>query len=273
VDPRQAFFQSRFGGGGGGAGGGGAGGSRGGDGGRVSTPKVVASADELSNSLIVSAPEEQMTIVEDLVKQVDVPVEDIAEIRVFKLKYANAQDTADMLKNLFPDLSSPSSGGNNNNRGGFRGGFFGAFGGGATAGAATGAAGQSQRALKQNRVVAVADARTSSVLVTASATMMEQIAKMMDQLDSDPSKQQKVFVIPVENADPAQMQQILQGLFPSQNTRSTQSSTANGRSGFGTGTTTRNNGGNNTSRTGSSSGFGGTGSSGLGGRSGFGTGN
>ncbi|NBV24345.1 MAG: hypothetical protein EBS05_20805 [Proteobacteria bacterium] len=273
VDPRQAFFQSRFGGGGGGAGGGGAGGSRGGDGGRVSTPKVVASADELSNSLIVSAPEEQMTIVEDLVKQVDVPVEDIAEIRVFKLKYANAQDTADMLKNLFPDLSSPSSGGNNNNRGGFRGGFFGAFGGGATAGAATGAAGQSQRALKQNRVVAVADARTSSVLVTASATMMEQIAKMMDQLDSDPSKQQKVFVIPVENADPAQMQQILQGLFPSQNTRSTQSSTANGRSGFGTGTTTRNNGGNNTSRTGSSSGFGGTGSSGVGGRSGFGTGN
>ncbi|NBR86408.1 MAG: hypothetical protein EBS84_10240 [Proteobacteria bacterium] len=266
VDPRQQFFQSRF--GGGGATGGGN--SRGDSGGRVSTPKVVASADELSNSLIVSAPEEQMTIVEDLVKQVDVPVEDVAEIRVFKLKYANAQETADMLKNLFPDLNSTGNN-NSNNRGGFRGGFFGGFGGG-TAGTTTGAAGQSQRALKQNRVVAVADARTSSVLVTASATMMEQIARMIEQLDGDPAKQQKVFVIPVENADPAQMQQILQSLFPSQNTRSTQSSSASGRSGFGTGTTTRNNGGNNTGGRTGSSGFGGTGSSGVGGRSGFGTG-
>ena len=175
-----------------------------------------------------------------------------------------------MLKNLFPDLNSTGNN-NSNNRGGFRGGFFGGFGGG-TAGTTTGAAGQSQRALKQNRVVAVADARTSSVLVTASATMMEQIARMIEQLDGDPAKQQKVFVIPVENADPAQMQQILQSLFPSQNTRSTQSSSASGRSGFGTGTTTRNNGGNNTGGRTGSSGFGGTGSSGVGGRSGFGTG-
>jgi len=278
VNPMQQMFQSRFGGGGGDRGGGGS--SRGGSsasGGRVTTPKVVASADELSNSLIVSAPEDSMTMIEDVVKQVDVPVEDITEVKVFRLKYAGATETATMLKNLFPDTSTQGSRTGGRTGGSFFGGFRppGSSGGG---GGASGASGQSERILKQNKVVAVADVRTESVIVTASPTLMEQITSMIAQLDSDPSKQQKVFVIPVENADPAQMQQILQGLFPTQSGRSSQNNQA-GRNAFGTGTTTRNNGGRSTgtggasgfSRGGNSSGFGG-GSSGFGsGGSGFGT--
>ncbi len=263
VNPMQQMFQSRFGGGGGGSS---AGASSGQAGGRVNTPKVVASADELSNSLIVSAPEAQMPIIEDLVKQVDVPVEDVTEVKVFRLKHASADETATLIKSLFPDTSTQGSG-NRSGRTGGGGGFFGGFRptGGGTTGAATGS---SERALKQNRVVAVADARTMSVIVTASPALMEQITGMIAQLDGDPSKQQKVFVIPVENADPAQMQQILQTLFPTQNGRSATSSQS-GRSGFGTGTTTRNNGGQsttggrNSSSTGST-GFG-TGGGGTGG--------
>jgi general secretion pathway protein D len=257
VNPMQQMFQSRFGGGGSSAGGA----SSGQAGGRVNTPKVVASADELSNSLIVSAPESQMPIIEDLVKQVDVPVEDVTEVKVFRLKHASADETATLIKSLFPDTSTQGSG----NRGGRTGGgssFFGGFrppGGGTT----SAAAGSSERALKQNRVVAVADARTMSVIVTASPTLMEQITGMIAQLDGDASKQQKVFVIPVENADPAQMQQILQTLFPTQNGRSATSSQS-GRSGFGTGTTTRNNGGQSTT--------GGRSSSSSTGSTGFGTG-
>ncbi|MEQ2009349.1 MAG: secretin N-terminal domain-containing protein [Limisphaerales bacterium] len=272
VDPRQQLFQ-RFGGGGGSPfGGGGTSGGRGGSaasGGRVTTPKVVASADELSNSLIVSAPEDSMTMIEEVVKQVDVPVEDVTEIKVFRLKYASADDTATMLKNLFPDTSTQGNRGGGNRTGSFFGGFRppGSTGGGTSAGA-----GQSERALKQNKVVAVADNRTTSVIVTASPTLMEQITGMIAQLDSDPSKQQKVFVIPVENADPAQMQQILQALFPTQSGRTAQSSgTRTGTGGFGTGTTTRNNGGQSgtSGRTGSSTGFGGGGnSSGFGGSGG-----
>ena len=268
VDPRQMFFQ-RFGGGGGPGGGSSSGGSQGG--GRVSTPKVAAAADELSNSLIVSGPEAQMTLIEDVIKQVDVPVEDVTEVKVFRLKYAGATETATMLKNLFPDTSTQGS-----RTGGGRtgGGFFGFRppGSGGTGGGAgsSGASGQSERLLKQNRVVAVADVRTESVIVTASPTLMEQISNMITQLDSDPSKQQKVFVVPVENADPAQMQQILQSLFPTQSGRSAQNSQS-GRNAFGTGTTTRNNGGRSTGngstgsfgRGGNSTGFGG-GSSGIG---------
>ncbi len=267
VNPMQQMFQ-RFGGGGSSGGRGGDGGSAGGTGGRVTTPKVVASADELSNSLIVSAPEDSMTMIEDVIKQVDVPVEDVTEIKVFRLKHASADDTATMIKNLFPDTST--QGGRTGGRTGgssFFGGFRPPSGGGTGA-----AAGQSERALKQNKVVAVADNRTMSVIVTASPTLMEQITGMITQLDSDPSKQQKVFVIPVENADPAQMQQILQALFPTQSGRTAQSSSGRtGTGGFGTGTTTRNNGGQSSpSGRSGSSGFGGNSS---GGSSGFGGGN
>jgi general secretion pathway protein D len=269
VSPLQQMFQGRSGGSGGGGGGSGGGGAQ--AGGRVNTPKVVASADELSNSLIVSAPEAQMPIIEDLIKQVDVPVEDITEVKVFRLKHASADDTATMIKNLFPDTSTQGgrTGGRTGGSSFFGGGFRPPSGGGGTGAAA----GQSERALKQNKVVAVADNRTMSVIVTASPTLMEQITGMITQLDSDPSKQQKVFVIPVENADPAQMQQILQALFPTQSGRTAQSSSGRtGTGGFGTGTTTRNNGGqSSTSGRSGSSGFGGGNSSG--GSSGFGGGN
>jgi len=253
VDPRQQFFQ-RFGGGGGDRGGSSASGQAGG---RVTTPKVVAAADELSNSLIVSGPEAQMTLIEEVVQQVDVPVEDVTEVKVFRLKHASADDTATMIKNLFPDTSTQG-----NRTGGRTGGFSGfrppGLGGTSSRGGGA-ASGQSERLLKQNRVVAVADNRTMSVIVTASPALMEQISGMIAQLDSDPSKQQKVFVIPVENADPAQLQQILQSLFPTQNGRTAQSSSSqNSRGGFGSGTTTRNNGGQSTSGSnrGTSSGFG-----------------
>jgi general secretion pathway protein D len=275
VNPMQQMF-SRFGGGGGLGGGRGGGGAGGGanSSGRVSTPRVVASADELSNSLIVSAPEDSMAMIEDVVKQVDVPIEDVTEVKVFRLKYASADDTATMIKNLFPDTSTQGGrAGGRTGGGGFFGGGFrppGSTGGGGGAGAA----GQSERVLKQNKVVAVADNRTMSVIVTASPTLMEQITGMITQLDSDPSKQQKVFVIPVENADPAQMQQILQGLFPTASGRTAQSSAGGtGSGGFGSGTTTRGNGGqsNTGQNRGGTSGFSRDRTSGFGG-GGFGGG-
>ena len=272
VDPRQQFFQ-RFGGGGGSAGG--ASGSSAG-GGRVNTPKIVATADELSNSLIVSAPAEQIPIIEDLVKQVDVPVEDVTEVKVFRLKYASADETATLIKNLFPDTATQGTGGTGgrSGRGGTGGSFFGFRPPGSTGGSTGGASGSSERMLKQNRVVAVADNRTASVIVTASPPLMEQITGMITQLDGDPSKQQKVFVIPVENADPEQLQHILQSLFPTQSGRSSTSSSQSGRSGFGAGTTTRNNGGQSSASGRNSSSSGRNSSSGFGGSSsgsGFGT--
>ena len=64
-------------------------------------------------------------------------------------------------------------------------------------------------------MVAVADPRTSSVVVSASKDMTEQISGMIEQLDQDSPKVSHVSVIHLENADPQQIQQVLQDMFQS----------------------------------------------------------
>jgi type II secretory pathway component GspD/PulD (secretin) len=211
------FGAGGFGGAGGGGGQGGGGSSA--AGGRAPTPRVVAVSEDRSNSVVVSAPDDQMPIIEEMIKQIDTNVEDITELRVFRLKYADAQETADLLSNLFSDSNYGTS-----NSQGFRGGpilfggrFGGAFGGNPFGGGRAGGTAstdQSARALKQTRVVAVPDLRTSSVVVSAARDLMVQIGKMIAELDSDRSKKQEVFAYDVQNTDPTVVLNILQSLFP-----------------------------------------------------------
>jgi general secretion pathway protein D len=222
----QQFFRGMRGGNMPGAPGGAqAGGSTGSGGGRVTTPRVVAAADERSNSVVVSAPDDQMPMIEELIKQIDTNVEDVTELRVFRLRFADPQETAELLTSLFPDTTTQQGSRAQVRFGG------GPFGGGRMGMAATGD--QSSRMLKQSRVIAVPDLRTSSVVVSAARDLLSQIAQMIEQLDSDPAKKQKVFVYSVENTDPAEVEEILRGLFESQNSRSSRTTTRNSSSQVG----------------------------------------
>ena len=142
--------------------------------------------------------------------------------------------------------------------GGGPGGFFARM----AAANAAGGTGNSQnsRIQKQTQVVAVADPRTSSVVVTASKDLMQEIAGMMEQLDVPSTRDQKVFVYHMDNGDPQQALTVLQNMFQNNSTssrsgtgsssqnsalqnRETQNATTTGNSssssttGFGTGTT------------------------------------
>lgn len=193
------------------------GGGRGGGGG-TATPvnpvqqaaqQVTVVADEYSNSLIILAPEVYQGAISNLVKELDVATLEITELRVFTLENADPTEMASVLTGLFQDQTSSTS--NNNNRGpGVR---FGNRGGGATT------TGDSERSKLQTKVVVVADPRTSSVLVSASKDLMEQIAPMITQLDASSSKKQKVFVYSLENADSADVELVLKNLFETQNSR------------------------------------------------------
>ncbi|MFM8418979.1 MAG: secretin N-terminal domain-containing protein [Verrucomicrobiota bacterium] len=212
-------------GGGGGGGGGRGGGGSSGTGNRAAASKVVAVADEHSNSVIVNAPEDAMPTIEELIRSVDTNVQDITELRVFRLEFADPAEMADILSGLFPDETNSRSGNNSNNRG-QRFGGFGMFGGmNRGGGGNTGGSGNSSdRSLKRGKVTAVPDARTSSVIVSADRTLMPQIAEMVKQLDANPARKQQVFVYSLDNADPQQVQTVLRGLFEraGSNTRSTQ---------------------------------------------------
>ncbi len=166
--------------------------------------KVVATADETSNSLIVSAPAASMTAILNLAAQIDQPVTDITELRVFRLANADASELAGSLSQLFPDTTANSA---EQNQMGFH------FDGPPGADLEGDAAGPSERANKKSRVLAVAEPRTSSLLVSAPSSYMPQIARLIENLDATAARKEKVNVYELKNANPQDVNQILQDLF------------------------------------------------------------
>jgi len=228
-DRRNQFFNRFFAGGGpggpggfpgGGGGGGGGGGQSGspGSGANLQASRVTAVADERANALVVSAPEELVPTIVNLVEEMDIPVTDVTELRVFRLANADPLDLADIFANLFPDETgrNNNSGGNNQGfqfgGGGLRGGF-GQGGGGGFGNRNRGQNNSSERMKKMGKVTAVPDQRTSSLIVSAASELMPQIAQMIEQLDASPARKQKVFVYSLENADVQQVEQVVRGMF------------------------------------------------------------
>lgn len=289
----QQFFNAGggpggFGGGpggfGGGRGGGGAGGfgGRGGGGGagaseaRQAASRVVAVADERTNSLVVSAPDEYLPTIEKLIEDIDKVVDDVTVLRVFHLKNADPTYLSQQLATLFPDDSRNQN--NQSGRGGFqflgggpfggRGGFGGGFGGGLGGRGGANNAQQSERMKKMGRVLSVPDARTGSIMVSAAAELMPQIAQMIEELDADPARKQKVFVYSLENANVQDVEELLSDMFQGANNQISRRRTQNQNN------NALNNRQFNTSRgQGTGANFGGGGRGGGGGLTGFGGGN
>jgi type II secretory pathway component GspD/PulD (secretin) len=167
---------------------------------------VVAVADDRSNALVISAPPDLMPTIEDMLKEIDRQVADETELRVFRLTNADPSELADQLAQLFPDDSSSNNNNNNQNVPFF---FRGRFGPGNNTPVANG----SERAKKLGKVLAVPDPRTSALIVTASKTLMPQIAEMIAELDADKGKREVVSYYELQNADPQDVSQNLQDLF------------------------------------------------------------
>src|SRR5262249_23734123 len=84
-------------------------------------------------------------------------------------------------------------------------------------------------------VVAVADERTTSIVVSATRDMMEQIEDVIDRLDGNPKGRKSVHVYRLEHTDPAEALPVFQEIFgknTTQNSRNTaaQSSALTSRS-------------------------------------------
>jgi general secretion pathway protein D len=199
------------------------------------SPQATIVANEAGNSIVITDTQANIRHLAEIIKAVDSSAESETEIQVFRLKYANPNDVATLLSQLF---SGGSTSGNNTQSpirfgggpfGGFPFGGFRGFGGGAPGGgaAASTSGSSSDRIKKATTVVAVADARTSSVVVTAEKDLMEQIRGMMEKLDVSSERDQKVYVFHMNNGDPQQALSVLQSMFQSStSTRSSSSSSS-----------------------------------------------
>jgi general secretion pathway protein D len=196
------------------------------------SPQATFVANAAGNSIVMTDTQANIRHMVEIIKAIDSSAEAETEIRVFHLTHASPTDVASALSGVFP--SSGGSGGNNNQApvrfgggpfgggGGFAammGGFGGRGGGGNGGGrggsSSAGSSGQNDRIRRASQVLAVADARTSSVIVTASKDLMSQIAGMVLELDVASPRDQQVHVFRMNNGDPQQAVQVLQNMFQS----------------------------------------------------------
>ena len=188
------------------------------------SPQATIVANEAGNSIVVTDTQSNIKHLVEIIEAVDGSAEAETEIRVFRLHYANPNDVATELGNIFPSSSS----GNNaqmpirfgGGGGGGPGGFFARM----MAANAGNNNSSSDRMKKATQVTAVADARIQAVIVSAPKDLMDQIAGMMHDLDVTSPRDQNVYVYHLDHGDPNQVVQVLQNTFGNSNTRSTTSS-------------------------------------------------
>jgi general secretion pathway protein D len=181
---------------------------------RQASSRVVAVADEYTNSLVVSAPDELMPTIEEIVMQLDSNIADVTEVRVFRLEHADAAELADLINEVYYD-STTSAGTTRGGRQFGPGAFFG------RGRPSNNTDQRSQRSLLQARVIAVGDPRTNSLIVSAARETMMTIAEMIGRLDASSDKKQKVFVMPLEHADVDNVAEVLRGMFETGTTSGT----------------------------------------------------
>ena len=172
------------------------------------THAVFVSDDQL-NAIVASVPPGDLPTVSNMIAALDQPSQGITEIKVFRLRHADPGEMADELSSLFP---SGSGGSDQNDRS--MGVQFSPFPQPTSSNAS-----QSARLKRQSTVLAVADRRTQSVIVTASKDIMDQIQGVVQELDRGAQGVQKITALDFGGADPATVEQTMAGLFSSANSR------------------------------------------------------
>jgi len=210
--------------------------------------KTTMTADEAGNSVVITDTQANIHKVAEIVYAIDSSAEDFTEVRLFRLANADPNDTAELLTSLFPDDSKQGGSGGQSplsmnpffsrfasRFGGGGGGGPGGSSGGGPSGGSGGSNNVNQRIKKRNRVIAVADQRTASVVVSASKDLMEQIAEVITGLDGDPRGKQMVTVFTPQSTDPDEINKVMNDIFNKngtankQSTSSSQTSALNGR--------------------------------------------
>jgi general secretion pathway protein D len=205
----------------------------------VST-RTTMTANESANTLVITDTQANIHHVAEIVRAIDAGAESYTAVKIIHLTNADATEMANLLAELFPDQSQsedsqvpaqlgagmPGPPG----IGGFPGGPDGpgGFGGGGPAGPGgdSGQSAGSGRVKKAAKVTAVADPRTSSVIVSAPKELISQIEGVVAQLDASPAHRKAVAVFQLNSAQPQDVAKVLQTLFQNTGTSAADTSSS-----------------------------------------------
>ncbi|MGD8453043.1 MAG: secretin N-terminal domain-containing protein [Phycisphaerae bacterium] len=143
---------------------------------------VTVIGDLRTNSLVIIAPPESMPLMESLVAVIDVPP-DAARIRIFALKNADAEETVNMLNELFERRTAGQSGGSRSGSDESERELT--LGGGAGGG--------------REEVSFTTDMRTNSVIAAGTPGYLDLVEQLILQLDTVPMVDRKTIVYPPRN--------------------------------------------------------------------------
>jgi general secretion pathway protein D len=185
---------------------------------------VNAAADSRTNTVVVTGPESMLEVVAGVIKNLDSPLANVADVKVFHLQYADATDTSELINEVFGQSRTTSSARSSRSSGQTQQVQFMGRGGGAFGQQAASSAGSTSDVT----VIASADSRTNSVVVSGPPETLEVIAQIIKQLDENPEQERRIFVYALKNANATNLMTILGNLFAELQTLNQQ---ATGRTG------------------------------------------
>ena len=173
---------------------------------------AIISSNEASNSLILTDTRTNIKRLVRIIKSVDTQMSTVADVRVYLLEYADADQTAELINEVFEQQATSGrnqsrnaiaqmfSAGGRGGRGGDRGGF--------------GQMQQSSSGGPQNvPVVASADDRTNAVVVSGPPDVLDVIGDVIKELDSNPNEDHELFLYKLKYAQAENISDRLNSLF------------------------------------------------------------
>eukprot|EP00752_Nemacystus_decipiens_P014029 g12465.t1 len=165
-------------------------------------------ANQSSNAIIITDTQANIRRLVQIIASLDKSVEKVTEVKVFKLEYADADDTARLIEATFEDSVSENEvvgrlvqqrfsgnrdgqsrrdrGNNNNNQ---------------------------QQNQARTEVSAEADTRTNSIVVSADPETMLKVAEIIEELDADNTAKDSVLIYHVKNMQATDLADIFNNLF------------------------------------------------------------
>lgn len=161
-------------------------------------PAVFAVADTRTNSvLVVASPDNQERVAHDIIDRLDADQNALLQTVVRKINFADAVDVANLVNQVLSNQYGATQA--NQQNASFQqrafGGFFNPFFGNQ----------QQEQTVPSTDPFGkvVADPRTNSVLITATADRMQTINKLIDALDQEVPAESTTFIFPLKNANAA----------------------------------------------------------------------
>jgi len=161
-------------------------------------PTVRASSDDFSNTVIVNAPRNQQRDVEALINEIDQQTDQPQKAQVYKLEFAIAADLAPVVQNVLTSNAPTGRGGSGQQNVPLSQRFQ-----------------QAARfgSLQAGFGTVVADARTNSLIVTATEENQKVIDAVIKELDQEITLENTTFVFPLTNARADQVGNLLNQAF------------------------------------------------------------